>query len=507
MSPTWFVFLLAALLPFASPQKGAGDEALADFKKYFPTFQENAQRIEAILALEGLDGAPLVETLLPLVADPEIEIRGAVVRVLSKIRSEAAVSALIASFKTKKSETKAGAAEVLGLGRHPQAVGPLKLLAADSSPEVRAAAALALGRIRDREGNEALLKLLEDGKDVVRTAACDALGWIGDAGTADAVIAKLADREWRVRAAAIAALGSLRATQVVPRLIESMEKEEGRLVEDSSRSLERLTGIELGPDAQAWRDWWKQVEKGYQIPSEQALKEFKEKQRKAALKYGLRKDVVEYQGITTPSKRILFIIDQSGSMEDEVLEKKRFEGRNYPNFTKLEIAKQELIRTLKNLDPSVKFNVLTFATLVFSWKRQLQSANVLGKTSSVDYVERLKPIGGSSKAALAGAGLVGAAGMEEGKTNTYLALMTGLGGPGGRTLGDVAEDVDTIFFLSDGRPSVGKLIEPDDILGAVREVNKLKKIVIHAIAIGEFQKDFMEALAKENGGVFVDLGK
>jgi len=507
MNSAWLPLLLCLGLSSTPLQKGSGNEALSDFKKFYPTFKENAQKIEAILALEGLDGADLVELLLPILSDPEIEIRGAALRVLSKVKEEASVNALIGALKAKKGDVKAGAAEALGLGRHQAALGPLKALASDSNPEARTAAALALGRVRDPAANDALLKLLEDGKESVRTAACDALGWIGDVATADAVLAKLSDREWRVRAAAIAALGNLRAKQVIPKLVESMEKEEGRLVEDASRALERLTGLELGPDAQAWRQWWGQVEKGFQVPTEKALKEFKDKQRKAALKYGLRKDVVEYNGITTPSKRILFIVDQSGSMEDEILDKKRFEGRNYPSFSKLEIVKQELIRTIRKLDPNVRFNVLTFATAVFTWKKQLQAANVLGRTSAEDYVGRLSPIGGSSKSGLAGAGLVGAAGMEEGKTNTYLALMSALGGPGGRVIGDIAEDVDTIFFLSDGRPSVGKLIEPDDILMAVREVNKLKKVVIHTIAIGEYQKDFMETLARENGGVFVDLGK
>jgi hypothetical protein len=37
--------------------------------------------------------------------------------------------------------------------------------------------------------------------------------------------------------------------------------------------------------------------------------------------------------------------------------------------------------------------------------------------------------------------------------------------------------------------------------------DKLRKVVLHTIAIGEFQKDFMNRLAEDNGGVFVDLGR
>jgi hypothetical protein len=68
-------------------------------------------------------------------------------------------------------------------------------------------------------------------------------------------------------------------------------------------------------------------------------------------------------------------------------------------------------------------------------------------------------------------------------------------------------EVDTVFFLSDGRPSWGKHIDTEDILREVRAVNELRKVVIHTIAIGEFHKAFMKRLAVENGGVFVDLGR
>ena len=47
----------------------------------------------------------------------------------------------------------------------------------------------------------------------------------------------------------------------------------------------------------------------------------------------------------------------------------------------------------------------------------------------------------------------------------------------------------------------------EDILKGVKEANELRKVVVHTIAIGEFQKTFMKRLAEENGGVFVDLGR
>jgi hypothetical protein len=75
--------------------------------------------------------------------------------------------------------------------------------------------------------------------------------------------------------------------------------------------------------------------------------------------------------------------------------------------------------------------------------------------------------------------------------------------------------VDTIYFLSDGSPSAGRLTKPDDILHAVRDMNGPRGVVIHAIALlgGDGSKydlieskplarDFLEKLASQNAGTY-----
>ncbi|MCA9003613.1 MAG: hypothetical protein KDB61_16940, partial [Planctomycetes bacterium] len=167
-----------------------------------------------------------------------------------------------------------------------------------------------------------------------------------------------------------------------------------------------------------------------------------------------------------------------------------------------------LQRTIEGLESYVKINILAFATDVKTWKKKLVPANVLNKKSAIDWVGRLEAIGGTSKEDLAAAGLTGAANLEAGKTNTFGVLMEALGAAGRGTKDKYYEvEVDTIFFLSDGRPTVGELVDPDDILREVRKSNELRKVVIHTIAIGEFDKQFMAQLAEGTGGVFVDLGR
>jgi hypothetical protein len=112
--------------------------------------------------------------------------------------------------------------------------------------------------------------------------------------------------------------------------------------------------------------------------------------------------------------------------------------------------------------------------------------------------------------------MTGAANLEAGKTNTLKALMYAFGVDPEKPMKPVVtgfdknaikSPLDTVYFLSDGRPSVGKIIEPLEILKEVRKHNEAFRMVIHTIAIGDFTKDFLQRLAEENGGVFVDLGR
>ena len=199
------------------------------------------------------------------------------------------------------------------------------------------------------------------------------------------------------------------------------------------------------------------------------------------------------------------------------IEKERFSDGNYPTMQRIDIVKTELMRTIDRLDANVNFNILAFATKVDPWKKDLVASNIVNKSAAKDWIKGLEAIGGNSKEDLASVGLLGAANMEMGKTNTYGALVTGLGidpkqqakGPATGALPDknYKVGVDTIFFLSDGRPTVGEYVDPEDIRREVRALNELRKVVIHTIAIGEFQKEFMKRIAEENGGVFVDLGR
>src|SRR4029078_6860455 len=90
------------------------------------------------------------------------------------------------------------------------------------------------------------------------------------------------------------------------------------------------------------------------------------------------------------------------------------------------------------------------------------------------------------------AGLVGTV-SPRGSTNIFDAL-------------DAAfqlKDADTIYLLSDGEPTNSRIIDTEDILREVREINRLRQIVIHTISFGP--SPFLKTLAAQNGGQYVEI--
>jgi len=116
-------------------------------------------------SLEGVAAvgvAPPQPDLLPLVTDPEAQVRRR-------------------------------AALAIGRVGDPEGIAPLaRLLASEPDPEVRQMAAFAIGLIGDASGAEPLIAALGDADPLVQGRAAEALGALGHAAAADAVAAMMA---------------------------------------------------------------------------------------------------------------------------------------------------------------------------------------------------------------------------------------------------------------------------------------------------------------------------
>jgi hypothetical protein len=290
-------------------------------------------------------------------------------------------------------------------------------------------------------------------------------------------------------------------------------REGGRLQEECAEALYSITLLDFGTQPDVWEKQWSTLKGiGWRIPTDEEVAKAKESRKRSDAYYGKKEETTTFGGITTTSRRILFIIDVSGSMDDLVVERSRFDA-GYADFKKLTIVKTELRRTIEALEANTMFNIVAFATDLDPWKKFLVPANIVNKASALRWTEKLAPIGGSEAQELAAAGLSGSANLEAGKTNTFKALLYPFGidpetpPPAGTEKGALKNELDTVFFLSDGRPSTGKLVDTVEILKVIRRYNESFKIVFHTIAIGEFEKNFLRGLAEANGGTFVDLGR
>jgi hypothetical protein len=438
-------------------------------------------------------------------AEPEVAIAAA--RVLARFKTQPPIERLLAELSSAPTTgIKLGFLRALSEAHYPGTLAGILPLLEDPVWDVRRRAIQAVAANGDPSVAPQLLAHCAETEVAVRCAALEALAVLGSELVLEPARADLMHASWQVRATAIGALGRVRHVDSIGPLIARMALEEGRLIVDIGTALARITGKDFGARLDGWQNFWKTFEGRFQIPSEAELEKLRAAQALRKLQYEPAPGAVAYHGVETPSQAIVFVIDVSGSMEQEVVNKEKFKAGDYPSWKRIDVIKTELLRTVRGLEPYVEFNILAFATEVKHWKKTLVKANPLNKSSAEAFVSRLEAIGGNSKEDLASAGLVGSANLEGGKTNSYGALMAALGVEEGKETEDYETHLDTIFFLSDGRPSHGKFVEPGDVLREVRRANELRRIVIHTITLGEFEKDFMERLAFENGGNFVDLG-
>ena len=502
----------AAAAPLVALPAQDGDETVKDFKQLFRKFESSADRVEVVMALAGIESAEVVDALAPVLADEDPAVVRAAVEVLTGFESEPARAAVGERFaEEKKRPIRIGLLRVIELGRYAQGEEVDEALVEaleDKDWELRMRAAAALVALRPGERLGELVPLLSDPEPAVRAEVFDALARRGFAGVIDPALAALEDPVWQVRASAIAALGLVRHKRSVAPLIERMELEEGRLVADCGDSLERLTGRRFGQDLEGWKTFWGRFGDRFELPTDEELAARAAAAAEEARRYRPGSAFFE---VETPSRSIRFVIDVSGSMENLIVNKEAFGERSYESWARLEVVKTELMRTLDALEPNVNFDIVAFATKVDPWRGKLVPANALQKAAAIDWVGKLEPIGTGDDADLVAAGLGSAdAGRELGKTNSFGALAYAMGARDERgrptDRDEYQATVDTIVFLSDGRPTHGELVDPDDILIGVAEANELRRVVIHVIAIGQFQKTWMQKLAEGSGGVFVDLG-
>ena len=160
-------------------------------------------------------------------------------------------------------------------------------------------------------------------------------------------------------------------------------------------------------------------------------------------------------------------------------------------------------KSLAGLPDGSTFDVIAFSSDVRPWKKEPQMRSTKTAAEALLWVEKMPADGGTNIGdALETAFKMMGAGLQKDRTE--------------------APAYDTVFFMTDGKPTVGKVTDTRQILGTVRRVNEGRKVRIHVVGMGGHGKPaggsplggaggnkdkeddldvaFLEALAAQNGG-------
>ncbi len=219
---------------------------------------------------------------------------------------------------------------------------------------------------------------------------------------------------------------------------------------DVAQHLTEVTGEAFWTNSEAWQTWWKGHKDRFEFPPKPA----KDPSAAAA-----RAGTPSYYGMAIQARRMVFVIDISGSMKG-------------PRITS---AKRELTSAIDGLPAEASFNIVAFNHEVLVWQRNLMPATAAAKQTAKQFVYLLRA--GSDTAA-------------------YDALEAAF-----------RFDAEAVYFLSDGEPNAGKIAAPQAILAAVAEANFTRRISIYTIGIapgppGGPLDSFMKSLAEQNYGAY-----
>ncbi len=259
---------------------------------------------------------------------------------------------------------------------------------------------------------------------------------------------------WRVRAAAIDGVVEMHAPELLGDLVERLEVEKGRLRFDAWRALRRMTGKDISPDASLWRALLPM----HTLPDKRPFQNEIESPGGTS----------EYWGIPVVSERIAFVVDPSGSMR---------------KGNKMELARERFGEMSKGLTKKQRYDVFVYR-YPSDHPPKPYLDRCFGKLKSGSTKKAVKWLGRQE---------------PKGWGALYEAMAAAIDD----------DDVDTIYLLSDGRPSRGFVTHWKRVLEEIARINRWRQVRIHTILVGTEGTDrrFMAALAESGGGHAVGSDK
>lgn len=273
------------------------------------------------------------------------------------------------------------------------------------------------------------------------------------------------DNHLPVRLEAVRALGSVRRTDALELLLENVEHRSELTADLVQRTLTALTDQEFGPNRDVWRRWWADHQASFAMPSADVIGERLIALRKST--QGEERTGASFWGMPIVSRRVVFVIDTSGSMLQAFSQATEYGAKE---GTRLSAAKAQLLQALRMLPDGTRFNIIAFDRRGNRWADELNVLNDPVRAEAAKWVESLS---------------------TGGATNVYDALQRAF----------ELEEVDTIYLLSDGQPVGGRIDDPLLLREEVKAWNATRRIPIHTISLGG-DVPLLRRFAEDSGGVF-----
>ncbi len=263
---------------------------------------------------------------------------------------------------------------------------------------------------------------------------------------------KLFASDFPFRRGVVRALIVINRVEGVEALIGILAGLRGEARADVVAYLAHVTGVNFGTDAAGWRKWLDDHRDGLVIP--EARPDYPPPTTPLLADNG---DDPAYYGIPLYADRVVFVVDTSGSMEEN---------------DRLDTAKRELESALFLLPADAAFTIVAYADGATAWESRLVTADDEAKRRAAAFVRGLRPRGQTA-------------------TGDALALAFSF-------------DTEAVYLLSDGRPTTGRVVEPAQIVRMVAEANKSRRVSLHTIGIAPDPglAEFLAVLSRANFGLF-----
>jgi len=174
-------------------------------------------------ALQRMDGPIDIESVMPLLKDPEIDVLNKAVDVVIKANHPDTMRYLIPVLKDENENARRAAVEVLNEIGNPNSVKALLESLKDSDWWVRSRAADALGKIGGPKVIDAVLQLVRDKDEDIRRAAIEILNQTKDERAVASLLQATHDKDWWVSERAVDALAEIGTKRALPRLMEMLK--------------------------------------------------------------------------------------------------------------------------------------------------------------------------------------------------------------------------------------------------------------------------------------------